>query len=115
MTTSNPKPLRDFVVLPGDRQRTELTWSLPGSRVTALVTGRQSEGKLAIFEQSMVRNACVHLHINHREDESFYLIEGNYRFEVGGLLHELGPGSHIFIPRGVSHRFQYVGEKPEKC
>jgi len=84
------------------------------SQITALVSGRQTQGKLVIFEQTMVPNGGVPLHINHREDESFHLLEGTYLFEVSGVVNELGPGSHVFVPRGTPHRFQYVGEKPGK-
>jgi mannose-6-phosphate isomerase-like protein (cupin superfamily) len=98
----------------GPETRTGPTWDLPGSLITALITGRQTQGNLAIFEQTMTLNGAVPLHINHREDESFYLVEGQYLFEVGGILNQLGPGSHVFVPRGIPHRFRYVSEKPGK-
>jgi quercetin dioxygenase-like cupin family protein len=79
-----------------------------------LVTGEQTQGSLAIFEQTMEPGGAVPLHINHREDESFYLLDGKYLFEVSGSLNELGPGSYIFVPRGTPHRFRYVGETPGK-
>ena len=103
---------RQFMILQGSQPRTGRTWKLPGSQITELVTGAQTQGNLLILEQSMTLNGSVPLHINHREDEAFHLLEGKYIFEVGGILNELGPGSHIFIPRGTPHRFQYVDEKP---
>ena len=103
---------RQFMVLQGSQPRTGRTWKLPGSQITELVTSLQTQGKLLILEQSMTLNGGVPLHINHREDESFHLLEGKYLFEVGGILNELGPDSHIFIPRGTPHRFQYVEQKP---
>ncbi len=45
---------------------------------------------------------------------SFHLVVGTYLFEVSGMVNELGPGSHVFVPRGIPHRFQYVGEKAGK-
>ena len=114
MSASGPEALRQFIIKQGGQSRTEPTWSLPGSQITALVTGRQTQGNLLILEQIMVLNGGVPLHINHREDESFHLVEGTFLFEVGGTLKELGPGSHVFVPRGIAHRFQYVAEKPGK-
>lgn len=114
MATSGPEAFRQFMILQGGKPRTEPTWTLPGSQITLLVAGRQTQGNLVIFEQTMVLNGAVPLHINHREDESFHLVEGKYLFEVGGILNELGPDSHVFVPRGIAHRFQYIGEKPGK-
>ena len=105
---------RQFMILQGRQPRTGRSWRLSGSQITELVTGLQTQGNLLILEQSMTLNGGVPLHINHREDESFHLLEGRYLFEVGGILNELGPGSHIFIPRGTRHRFLYVDEKPGK-
>ena len=103
-----PEPPRQFIVYKGDEQRTAPTWNLPGSHITALITGRQTQGSLAVFEQTMVPNSGVPLHRNNREDEFFYMVEGRYLFEVDGALSELGPESHVFVPRGVPHRFRCV-------
>src|SRR5215468_8019105 len=108
MATSGPEALREFTILRGDQAKTGPTWTFPGSRLTALITGQQTHGNLAIFEQRMAFNGAVHLHINHREDESFYLMKGKYLFEVGGVLNELGPASYVFVPHGVPHRFRCV-------
>jgi quercetin dioxygenase-like cupin family protein len=114
MAASSPEAFRQFMIQQGGQPRTEPTWNLPGSQITALVTGQQTQGNLLILEQTMVLNGGVPLHINHREDESFHLVDGTYLFEVAGTLKELGPGSHVFVPRGIAHRFQYVDEKPGK-
>ena len=97
MAISGSGALREFTILRGDQPRTGPKWNFPDSELVALVTGQQTEGKLAVFEQTMAANGGVPLHINHREDESFYLVEGKYLFEVGGVLDELGPASHILF------------------
>jgi quercetin dioxygenase-like cupin family protein len=106
MATPRSEALRQFTILRGDQPKTRPTWNFPESQLLALITGQQTEGKLAVFEQTMVPNGVVPLHINHREDESFYLVEGKYLFEVSGMLDELGPASHVFVPRGIPHRFR---------
>lgn len=45
------------------------------------------------------------LHVHHREDEGFYVLEGSITVEVGDETVELGPGQHAFGPRGIPHRF----------
>jgi quercetin dioxygenase-like cupin family protein len=114
MPAPDPVTLRKFEILPGYQRSTARAWHLPGSQIVALVTGQQTQGNLAIFEQTMEPGGAVPLHINHREDESFYLLDGRYLFEVSGSLNQLGPGSHIFVPRGTPHRFRYVSETPGK-
>lgn len=39
-------------------------------------------------------------------DESFFVLEGIYTFEIGGIRSELGPGSYVFIPRGLARSFR---------
>ena len=107
MATSSPGS-RDFTILRGEQPRTGPAWNFRDSQLVALITGQQTEGKLAVFEQTMAPDGGVPLHNNHREDESFYLVEGRYLFEVGGRLDELGPASHVFVPRGVPHRFRCI-------
>jgi mannose-6-phosphate isomerase-like protein (cupin superfamily) len=106
MTSSGPGALRQSSILRGGQPKNGPTRTFPDSDLVALITGQQTEGKLAIFEQTMAPNGAVPLHINHRENESFYLVDGKYLFEVGGMIHELGPASHVLVPRGVPHRFR---------
>ena len=42
-------------------------------------------------------------HVHEREDELFYVLEGEHVFEVGGVEHHTGPGGLVFAPRGVPH------------
>jgi mannose-6-phosphate isomerase-like protein (cupin superfamily) len=45
------------------------------------------------------------LHVHHREDEGFYVLEGTVTVVVGDQTVELGPGQHAFGPREIPHRF----------
>ena len=49
------------------------------------------------------------LHVHHREDETFWVLEGDVTFEVGDRTFEASPGDVAFGPRDVSHRYK-VGE-----
>jgi len=49
-------------------------------------------------------------HIHHREDETFYILEGNFVFLVGGEKVEVGPGDTVFGPREVAHAWNCVSE-----
>jgi hypothetical protein len=41
--------------------------------------------------------------VHEREDELFYVLEGEHVFRVGEQEHRVGPGGVVFGPRGVLH------------
>jgi mannose-6-phosphate isomerase-like protein (cupin superfamily) len=43
------------------------------------------------------------LHVHEREDELFYVLEGEHIFQVGDQELEVAPGGLAFAPRGVPH------------
>jgi len=49
------------------------------------------------------------LHVHHREDEAFWVLEGGVTFEVGGKTIEASAGDFVFGPRDIPHRYE-VGE-----
>jgi mannose-6-phosphate isomerase-like protein (cupin superfamily) len=42
-------------------------------------------------------------HVHSREDEMYYVIEGEHVFVCGGQEFHVGPGGTVFLPRGVPH------------
>jgi quercetin dioxygenase-like cupin family protein len=50
-------------------------------------------------------------HIHRREDETFYLIEGEIEFLLGDEKVTAGPGDFVSVPRGTVHRFRNAGAK----
>ena len=42
-------------------------------------------------------------HVHEREDELFYVLDGEHVFEVGEEEFRVGPGGTAFAPRGVPH------------
>jgi quercetin dioxygenase-like cupin family protein len=45
-------------------------------------------------------------HLHHAEDEAFYVLEGELTVIRDGENIVTGPGSYIFLPRGVPHGFR---------
>ena len=43
------------------------------------------------------------LHIHAREDEMFYVLEGEHVVQCGDEEFRLGPGGVVFLPRGIPH------------
>jgi quercetin dioxygenase-like cupin family protein len=53
-------------------------------------------------------------HTHSREDEAFYVLEGEMAFVCGGTWIKGGPGSFVFGPRGIAHGFKVVGNTPAR-
>lgn len=53
-------------------------------------------------------------HIQHREDEAFFILTGVYTFQVGDQTRQYGPGELVFVPRGTPHGFQNAGDEPAR-
>ena len=51
-------------------------------------------------------------HFHHDQDEWFYVVSGEYDFEVGDEKFHLKPGDSLFAPRKVPHAWGCVSEKP---
>jgi quercetin dioxygenase-like cupin family protein len=45
------------------------------------------------------------LHVHDREDECFYVLDGELTIRCGGGPFDAPAGSFAFLPRGVPHRF----------
>jgi quercetin dioxygenase-like cupin family protein len=76
------------------------------------VSGKDTNGGLAIFEQTSIsQGRGTPLHIHPLQDEVFYVIEGEYYFNVGNEKFRLGVGDSIFMPKNVPHTWTQVSEK----
>ena len=48
-------------------------------------------------------------HVHFRQEEMFFIVEGTYEVSIDGEASTVGPGSIVFIPRNVVHRFNNIG------
>jgi quercetin dioxygenase-like cupin family protein len=85
-------------------------WFL-GSHVALKVTGAESSGAIAILEAHAPRGHGSPLHVHTREDETFYVIDGELRVEVEDDTYVVGPGMTAFGPRNLPHRFTVMSEE----
>src|SRR5215469_4271016 len=83
-----------------------------GNEMTIKLSAMDTDGNYAILEDHTPPSGGPPLHRHSREDESFYVIEGQYVFEVDGQRLYGGPGSSVFAPKGTAHRFQNLGMTP---
>ena len=82
--------------------------------VTCKVTSEQTGGAYSLFEIMSHPRGGVPPHIQHREDECFYVLEGEFQFLVEDRTMRVGVGSLVYIPRGNLHAYENVGDKPAR-
>jgi quercetin dioxygenase-like cupin family protein len=85
-----------------------------GGPLTFKVRGAQTDGALTAFENVIAPGDGPPAHVHAAEDESWYVIEGHLRFRLGEALEQAPAGSFVFVPRGVAHAFQNVGDGPAR-
>lgn len=81
-----------------------------GLRIDAKVTPEDTGGDLFVVEHTDEARGGPPRHVHHAQDEWSYVLEGNYRIDVGEERFDLVPGDAILAPRGVPHVWAHVGE-----
>jgi quercetin dioxygenase-like cupin family protein len=75
-------------------------------------TGADTGGQLTIVEMTYPPHADAPLHVHHREDEAFWILDGSATFIVGEQTIPAHAGDYLFGPRHIPHKFT-VG--PDGC
>lgn len=76
------------------------------------ISSKDTDGDLAVFEQNgFTPQGGPPLHIHLHQDEFFYIVEGEYLFQVANEKYHMKSGDTIFLPRNVQHAFIQITEK----
>ena len=70
---------------------------------------RDTGGQYSVFETITRPGMGTPLHVHHREEETFYVLKGEYEFHVGAETIRATPGTLLIGPRDVPHWFRNVG------
>jgi quercetin 2,3-dioxygenase len=111
-TAQKPKrPNKAFVVKATESRFAEKT-SLGGKNPNDIkVSQKDTKGDLTVFEYTGNEKGGPPLHVHPNQDEIFFIVEGEYLFQVGNDRHTLKAGDTIFLPRTVPHAFAQLSEK----
>jgi len=82
-----------------------------GTLVTIKADSEATAGGAVITENLAPRGSGSPLHVHHREDEWFYVLEGELTFWVGGEIVVAGPGGFVYGPRDIPHTFIVSSER----
>lgn len=103
--TSQAQALKPVAVPSGEGEARWWFRALAVIKATAADTG----GQMTIVEMTEPPGAEAPLHVHHREDEAFWVLEGDVTFEVGDTTIEAHAGDYAFGPRHIPHRYM-VGD-----
>ena len=88
---------------------TGATYVGPGDLYRFLVTGDEAGGTYFAMEALVPPGGGPPPHIHRREDETFYVVEGECSILLGEHWITAGVGDFVNVPRGTVHRFQNRG------
>jgi mannose-6-phosphate isomerase-like protein (cupin superfamily) len=81
-----------------------------GVLATIKSSAKTTDGTVAVIEHLAPLGSGSPLHVHRREDEWFYVIEGELTFWVGGEIIKAAAGSFVYGPRDIPHTFQVSSE-----
>lgn len=97
------------------RTRTEgRTIAVVGDVYRFLATGQDTDGKYAQFEAIVPPSGGPPPHRHSKEEEGFYILEGEVTFTIGDQKVVATPGMFANMPIGVPHAFKNESNAPAK-
>lgn len=108
----------------GDRANHGVTYVPPGGGkafwlATDLYTfkavGEDTDGAFSLSELTTHPQFAPPPHIHHREDETFYILEGEVEFLANGRTFTAGAGSFVYLPKGRLHMHRNAGDTPARA
>ena len=82
----------------------EARWWL-GALAVIKATAADTGGNLTVVDVTDPPGVEAPLHVHHKEDEAFWVLEGDVTVEVGGRTIEASAGDFVFAPRDIPHRY----------
>jgi mannose-6-phosphate isomerase-like protein (cupin superfamily) len=76
--------------------------SFGGTTILLKTSSEDSGGAITVLEEGQPM-LDTPLHVHSKEDELFYILEGEHIVIRGEEEFRLGPGDAIFLPRGIPH------------
>lgn len=90
-------------IRPGDQRK---TFFGAGDEYYYFATGQETDGHYFFLEGIIPPGGGPPPHIQTREEEAFYILEGKVTFYAGGEEITATAGTYLNIPKGVKHKFR---------
>jgi quercetin dioxygenase-like cupin family protein len=91
------------------------TTSLFGDTYTVKAAGEETRGTLAVIDAELgPHSGGTPVHVNTREDENYYVVEGTLTFRLDERDLEAPAGTFVHIPKGMVHTHWNATAEPVK-
>lgn len=83
-----------------------------GGLYTFLKTSDDTNGQFSLFDFYVPKKAGPPPHIHSRDDEAFYILEGNLSLQFENQTLVATPGTFVYLPKHHIHEFKNLGTSP---
>ena len=90
------------------------TIAVVGDVYRFLTTGEDTNSKYALLEAIVPPGGGPPMHVHSREEEGFYILEGQITFQIGDERIVATAGVFANMPVGTPHSFTNESDKPAK-
>lgn len=67
--------------------------------------GKDTDGRYCMIELYATKEGSPPWHVHHREDEAFYVIEGELTISVGNETYKAKTGDYLLAPKDIPHTY----------
>ena len=90
------------------------TVAVVGDMYRFLATGEDTDGRYALWEAIVPPGGGPPPHVHSREEEGFYVLEGEITFTINGERVVATAGMFANMPVGTPHSFKNESDKPAR-
>lgn len=78
-----------------------------------LLSAEETGGLLSLLKVTEVKGLEPPPHTHTREEEIFYLLNGEIEFFAGGKTYKAAAGDCMFLPRNIMHSFRILTDQSD--
>ena len=84
-----------------------------GHLMSILISSKDTNGSFSLIHGYEIKGLEPPPHIHTKEDESFYILDGEINYTVDKEVFNGKRGDWIFLPRNIQHSFQVQSDQAE--
>lgn len=108
-TPTSPLPLLNALAVDRTQARKALVF---GVQVEILLGATDTGGTHSLYLVTPAPGTGAPPHVHHRDDETFFILEGEVEVLLGETWTPARPGATVYLPRGVPHAFRNATQEP---
>jgi quercetin dioxygenase-like cupin family protein len=86
-----------------------------GIEFVVKVAAQDSGGAFSLLENINPPGTYLPPHIHTLEDETFYILDGEFEFQVGDQIVLASSGATVYAPRHIPHSFKVLSSTPGRA